>query len=114
MARHFEVVISSEGRGGWVTYKEEAKQLTLPWELIQKGISVSIPHSKEWNKFCELNNANWAKERREEILKNIAQEAVKNYWRGTYEITDIWINIYHGPSIFSVFKNLFSQRNTPF
>jgi hypothetical protein len=75
----YEVAIS-EGRGGWVTYKEAGKDTRFAWKLAGKeGTLVSwvvVPTVKRWPE-----EVPWAPGRRDEILERIARELIRQKCR---------------------------------
>src|SRR2546423_15277003 len=99
----YQVKIEQIGRAGWAYYIEQEKQLPFSWENFgTPGDGIIIPSPTEWNKYCEKRGADWAKERREEILQRVAQSFLKRrYGNGSFEITDRWVYIRPGPTLLS-------------
>ena len=81
-------------RGGEVFYKESENILPFNWEYTTAGISIYVPSKIDWEVFCEKHSADWAKERRGEILQRLSEEMRKqNHLKGGIEIGDTWIDI---------------------
>lgn len=104
----YQIKVEQTGRAGYIFYIEKSR-LPFAWEMIisgrKTGTGVVIPSPKEWDNYCEKNGANWAKGRRDEIVRRIG-EAVGNGWysNGTYEIRDDrWLDAYPGQSLISKF-----------
>jgi hypothetical protein len=104
---YYKVEVQQEGRSGRIVYKESGESLSFFWEYIVDGLGVSIPTAEGWDAYCQKDGADWARGRREEILQNVAQALVKRYKKGSFEVTDHWLNIHQGPSLIS---RLFSWR----
>jgi len=90
----FNVDISKDGPGGWVTYSEDRGQLKFEWEFAYKGISIRVPNPQEWDRFCDQEQAEWGKGRREEILGRLAEAfRSKQAKNATVRIDDDWIQL---------------------
>src|SRR6267378_7717435 len=96
---HYKVEVQQEGRSGRIVYLEGGESLSFFWEYTIDGVGVAIPITDDWSAYCERAGAYWARGRREEILQNLAQALVKRYKKGTFELTDHWLNIHQGPSL---------------
>jgi len=106
----YRVKFRSDGLGGWVDYEEQALTLAFPWERTILGFTVEIPLSKEWNDFCDLNNALAAKSRRAIILNRIGKAAAREYWGGIYSIGEREIDV-RRPSILRILERWRKRAN---
>ncbi len=108
-ADDYHIEEEPHGRGGWVFYVGETR-LPFPWEMMAfDEDAIRIPTPEEWDDYCETHNANWAKGRREEILKRVGERYLKkNYGKGTFEVEDKWIVIKPAPSFFSRILEFFN------
>ena len=109
----YKIESVARGREGYIFYIEKSR-LPFDWEIIiherNTGRGLTIPTSKEWDSYCERHKANWAKGRRDEIVKRIANVLAKKWGVGNYEIVeDRWLNIWFGSS----FLERFLKRMLP-
>ncbi len=90
-------------RYGHLFYIEQGGRLPFFWDILgTPGIGIEIPLPEEWDAFCEKHGAEWAKNRREEILQRVSQWVLKKWFgKGEIEYTEHWINIRPGPSLLS-------------
>ena len=93
----YKVKEIQDGRAGWIIYTEDGKELRFPWEMISRGIGVSVPDASEWDAYCEKRSAGWAKGRRREILERVAEGARRRYWGATtVTFEEKWLTVQHG------------------
>src|SRR5881394_2284554 len=98
----YSVELEQQGREGWLTYIENGKQLKFPVEQlgIPAGVGISVPTEDRWNAYCDKQKAEWAKDRREQIVQRVAQGGLRQRYPGGYfDVTDQWINLRPGPSL---------------
>lgn len=97
MKDSFKIKSESHGIGGWIIYLGRS-ELRFPRELSGiKGSIITFPSREEWKEFCMKSNAEWAIDRRDQIIEQVARGAAKKlYWFGKYEIRGNWINVYPG------------------
>jgi hypothetical protein len=99
-----EYRISQEqhGRAGWLDYAEGSR-LRFPWEILGTGgIAIRVPSPEDWDEFCEAQQADWAKERRREILERVGERFVKmRYGRGDFNVESLWVVVKPGSSFLS-------------
>lgn len=93
--------MSQRGRGGWITYVENGRSLKFPMESGGlPGLTIFVPTKSRWNADCDNQQADWAKDRRQEILDRIARWVLmQRYPNGSFELTDQWIRLRRGPSL---------------
>jgi hypothetical protein len=91
---NYHVKIIQSGRTGWINYVEDGKLLPFGWDFSALGIEIYVPSSEEWNEYCDKHKADWAKDRRTEILERLAQEVCRQKAKkAKASINDNWINI---------------------
>ncbi len=92
--KEYKVEITSEGRAGNVFYKETDGKLTFWWEFSMNGASIRIPSDEKWNSFCKSENAQWATNRKVEIVRRIADETkLQRASTAKIKIENEWINL---------------------
>ena len=92
----YHVEITSSGRSGGVTYREdEAGEYSTWWELAggNRALAfIAIPTPEQWDLCCP-----WAAGRRREVLERIALEVIRQQASGYFfEVEDGFINIVRG------------------
>ena len=72
--KNWKVIIESKGRAGFIYYHEGAKTIKLDWEFGAYDVLAIIwgPESTLWDRFHP-----WAKGRKKEILRRMADEVIK-------------------------------------
>lgn len=89
MSKDFSVKITDSGRCGYVNYKEKNGEFSFEWEYGADGMIIHVLSPIEWNLYCEKSYGKWATSRRDEVLKNIAEETLRQTSpNGSYEIID--------------------------
>lgn len=90
--QEYTVSITSSGRSGTVTYREEGVQLEFWWEFTMSGAVISLPTEAHWNAHCERADAPAAKDRKHEIAVRIAEETCRQQCASArIEYADEWI-----------------------
>ena len=90
----YQVKITHIGRSGWVNYLEGDKVLSFGWDFSAIGVEIYVPSPEEWNKYCNEHKADWAKDRRTEILERVAQEVCRQKAKNAkVRINYDWIDI---------------------
>lgn len=100
----YRIEETREGQSGYVFYIEGASKLPFFWEIIgiPSGVGITVPKHEEWEAFCDKHKAEWAKDRRDEILQSVSQWMLKKWFRsGEIEFEGPWIRIIPGPSLIS-------------
>lgn len=83
-AMKYKVTQTAKGwTGGSIQYIEDGRPLSFPYKSILRGIGISVPTAEQWSDYCERHSTDWAKGRREEILKRIGETVKK--WYGELE-----------------------------
>ena len=72
---NYRVEIDNHGPAGDVRYIEDDRVLRLFWEYMSYGVLISVPDSGKWDEYYQSHSAGWAKDRREEILQRVAEQA---------------------------------------
>ena len=91
---NYQVKITQKGRGGWIDYVESEKQLPFGWDFSAIGVEIYVPSPEEWNEYCNEHKADWAKDRRTEILERVAQEVCRQKAKqAKVSIKENWIDI---------------------
>ena len=67
----------SEGPCGMVYYSEQGFTLPFDWQRGTVGYDVYLPTSAEWAGFCDEHKAEVAKDRRDEIVRRLANEIAR-------------------------------------
>lgn len=69
----WSVTIIGQGRSGEVVYREGAHELTFYWEFMTGAVlaSISVGPAEEW-----ITKEPWCRDRREEIVARVAEEAI--------------------------------------
>ncbi|MEN3329808.1 MAG: hypothetical protein V7638_4615 [Acidobacteriota bacterium] len=70
----YKIKIVRDGRGGWVYYREDGKELPFDWDITSDGFEVYLPPSDEWEAFCKQHDAVEFITRRREIVERLAEE----------------------------------------
>ena len=87
---NYEVTIVSEGRGGWVYYREDKATLPFDWDITSIGFEVYLPSSTEWDDFCKQNNAAQYIDKRHQIVERLAAEVRRKKAKKAKMTIDDW------------------------
>ncbi len=91
---NYKVKITQSGRGGTIFYLENAQELPFGWEFAINGALLFVPSPPHWNNFCDRNDLPQARNRRDEILKRVCEEVIRQKTSGAeYEIEEDYISI---------------------
>ena len=94
---NYQVKINDSGGGGTIRYSENDQELPFDWEFAMNGALLFVPAPQFWNNFCARNNLPQACDRRDEILKSVSEEVIRQKSPGgKYEIGDAFISISFG------------------
>ena len=89
--------IVQSGSGGTIYYAENERKLPFSWEFAVDGALVFVPLPPHWDNFCERNDLPQARNRRDEILKRVGEEIIRQKAAGAkYAIEDDYISISFG------------------
>lgn len=90
-----EVLISQDGRGGTIYYREGDAEMDFWWEFSMSGVLIGVPSPAQWNAVCDSHKTPGFKDRRDEILESIAQGVCQQQSLApNYKISDGYIDIY--------------------
>ena len=90
----YAVKIIQTGRGGTVYYQENAAALPFDWEFAVDGALLFVPSVPYWSNFCERHDLPQARFRRDEILKRVCEEIIRQKAAGAkYAIEDDYASI---------------------
>ena len=90
----YAVNVTQSGRGGIVYYLENAAALPFDWEFAVDGALVFVPSPPHWGNFCERNGLPHVRDGRDEILKRVCEEIIRQKAAGAkYTIGDDYVSI---------------------
>ena len=90
----YTVKVIDSGRGGTIYYAENDQELPFGWEFAADGALIFVPSQHDWNDFRDENDLPPTQKRRDEILKSVCEEVVRQKAAGAkYTIGDIYISI---------------------
>jgi hypothetical protein len=105
----YQVIVTYEGRGGFIVYMEDGNCLKFEWEHVQGGVEIITGSAQEWAAICRKQTADRAIGRRQEILERIAQEYKRQKAKRAKIIMEsdrIFIS-FEGYGLFAYLKSLF-------